>query len=86
MKKELYIAVDPGFDTVKVIANGQFFKFPFNTEKTDEKRISNMTVADDFILYRNKDNETWRIGQYARELIFEKKDSSDIEDKMKSFY
>lgn len=38
MKKELYIAVDPGFDTVKVIANGQFFKFPFNTEKTDEKK------------------------------------------------
>lgn len=38
-----------------------------------KKRISNMTVADDFILYRNKDNETWRIGQYARELIFEKK-------------
>lgn len=86
MKKEVYIAVDPGFDTIKVIANGKFFKFPFNTEKTDEKKISNMTVADDFILYRNKDNETWRIGQYARELIFEKKDSSDIEDKMKSFY
>lgn len=39
MKKELYIAVDPGFDTVKVIANGQFFKFPFNTEKTDEKEF-----------------------------------------------
>lgn len=86
MKKELYIAVDPGFDTVKVIANGQFFKFPFNTEKTDEKKISNMTVAEDFILYRNNDNETWRIGQYARELIFEKKDSSDIEEKMKNFY
>lgn len=86
MKKEVYIAVDPGFDTIKVIANGKFFKFPFNTEKTDEKKISNMTVADDFILYRNKDNETWRIGQYARELIFEKKDSSDIEEKMKSFY
>lgn len=86
MKKDLYIAVDPGFDTIKVIANGKFFKFPFNTEKTDEKKISNMTVADDFILYRNKDNETWRIGQYARELIFEKKDSSDIEEKMKNFY
>ncbi|MGN0144486.1 MAG: hypothetical protein ACI398_05845 [Clostridium sp.] len=86
MKKELYIAVDPGFDTIKVVANGKFFKFPFNTEKTDEKKISNMSVADDFILYRNKDNETWRIGQYARELIFEKKDSSDIEEKMKNFY
>lgn len=86
MKKELYIAVDPGFDTIKVVANGKFFKFPFNTEKTDEKKISNMSVADDFILYRNKDNETWRIGQYARELIFEKKDSSDVEEKMKNFY
>lgn len=86
MKKELYIAVDPGFDTVKVIANGKFFKFPFNTEKTDEKKISNMTVGNDFIFYRNKDNETWRIGQYARELLYEKKDSYDIEEKMKSFY
>lgn len=86
MKKELYIAVDPGFDTIKVVANGKFFKFPFNTEKTDEKKISNMSVADDFILYRNKDNETWRIGQYARELIFEKKDSFDVEEKMKNFY
>ena len=38
MKKEVYIAVDPGFDTIKVIANGKFFKFPFNTEKTDEKK------------------------------------------------
>ena len=86
MKKELYIAVDPGFDTIKVIANGKFFKFPFNIEKTDEKKISNMTVAEDFILYKNNDNETWRIGQYARELIFEKKDSYDVEEKMKSFY
>ncbi|WP_294373592.1 ParM/StbA family protein [uncultured Clostridium sp.] len=86
MKKEVYIAVDPGFDTIKVVANGEFFKFPFNTEKTDEKKISNMTVADDFILYRNKDNETWRIGQYARELLFEKKDNSDVEEKMKNFY
>lgn len=86
MKKELYIAIDPGFDTVKVIANGKFFKFPFNTEKTDEKKISNMTVGNDFIFYRNKDNETWRIGQYARELLYEKKDSYDIEEKMKSFY
>lgn len=86
MKKELYIAVDPGFDTVKVVANGKFFKFPFNTEKTDEKKISNMTVGNDFILYRNNDNETWRVGQYARELLYEKKDSYDIEEKMKSFY
>ena len=28
----LYLAIDPGFDSLKVIANGIAFKFPFNGE------------------------------------------------------
>lgn len=29
MSKQLLIAIDPGFDAMKVIANGINFKFPF---------------------------------------------------------
>ena len=28
--QDLLIAIDPGFDSMKVVANGRVFKFPFN--------------------------------------------------------
>lgn len=40
MPNKLFIAIDPGFDSTKVIANGKFFKFPFNAIETDERKMS----------------------------------------------
>ncbi len=80
----LYIAIDPGFDSLKVIANGIAFKFPFNVVETDERKMSDYALRDDFLLYQNRLGITYRVGQYAREMIFENKLFS--EDGMQDFY
>lgn len=85
-RKQLGIAVDPGFDSFKIIIEGHSLKFPFNVEKTDENDFNNMNIDSSFILYRNEANETYRVGKYARDLIYENKSQSNIEDKMKEFY
>ncbi len=69
--KKLLIAVDPGFDTMKVIANGIAFKFPFNVFETDERKMSDYKISDDFLLYQDDTGGTYRIGQYAREMLFD---------------
>lgn len=86
MLTELYITVDPGFDSIKVIANGIIFKFPFNAEETDERVINEYALRDDFMLYREVSGSTWRVGQYARELIFDNKNNTELESKMRDFY
>ena len=80
--KDLLISVDPGFDSMKVIANGIAFKFPFNAVRTDEAMISNFAIQDDFIMYRDDLGATYRVGSYAREMIFDKKtaDPSELTD------
>ena len=42
----LYIAIDPGFDSLKVIANGVAFKFPFNIVETDERKMSDYALRN----------------------------------------
>lgn len=80
----LYIAIDPGFDSLKVIANGIAFKFPFNVVETDERKMSDYALRDDFLLYKSRLGTTYRVGQYAREMVFESKTLS--EDGMQDFY
>ncbi len=80
----LYVAVDPGFDSMKVIANGKEFKFPFNVVETDERKMSDYALRDDFMLYKSSLGTTYRVGQYARELVFENK--GKVEEVMKDFY
>ena len=82
----LYIAVDPGFDSVKVVANGKIFKFPFVAEETDERKISDYGIRSDFLLYRNNDGTTYRVGQYARELIFDNKNRHNMDSRMNELY
>lgn len=82
----LYIALDPGFDAVKVVANGKMFKFPFVAEETDERKISDYGIRKDFLLYRSEDGTTYRVGQYARELIFDNKNNSAMNARMSEFY
>ena len=72
----LFIAVDPGFDSMKVVANGKVFKFPFNVVETDERKMTDYRLRDDFMLYQAADGTTYRVGQYARELAFDNK--SDV--------
>lgn len=74
---KLLISVDPGFDTMKVIANGAAFKFPFNVVETDERKMSDYRLRDDFILYQNNIGTTYRVGQYARELVYDNKSKVD---------
>lgn len=82
----LYVALDPGFDSIKVVANGKAFKFPFAAEETDERKITDYGIRDDFILYRDASGSTYRVGQYARELLFDNKDSAALDERMKEFY
>lgn len=84
MSNQLLIAIDPGFDSMKVIANGRHFKFPFSAVETDERKMSDYGGRNGFILYKDAHGATWRVGQYARTLMFEHKDTE--EDKMRNFY
>ena len=71
--QNLLIAIDPGFDTMKVVANKQIFKFPFNVIETDERKMTDYRLRDDFILYQDDNGATYRVGQYAREMAFDNK-------------
>lgn len=85
MSKQLLISLDPGFDSMKVIANGNNFKFPFVARETDERKLSDYGDRQDFILYKDEAGATWRVGQFARSILFgEKGNPSD--DPMQSFY
>ena len=84
MSKQLLIAIDPGFDSMKVIANGQHFKFPFSAVETDERKMSDYGGRHGFILYKDSSGATWRVGQYARSLMFENKNQQD--DSLRNFY
>lgn len=84
MSKQLLIAIDPGFDSMKVIANGMHFKFPFSAVETDERKMSDYGGRCGFILYKDAAGATWRVGQYARSLMFENKNQQ--EDPLKGFY
>lgn len=84
MSKQLLIAIDPGFDSMKVIANGQHFKFPFSAVETDERKMSDYGGRRGFILYKDASGATWRVGQYARSLMFENKNQQ--EDPLRNFY
>ncbi|MCI8526899.1 MAG: ParM/StbA family protein [Oscillospiraceae bacterium] len=83
MSKQLLVAIDPGFDAMKVIANGKYFKFVFSAVETDERKMSDYGGRRDFILYKGPSGETWRVGQFARNLIFDNKDQSGV---MQEFY
>lgn len=80
----LILAIDPGFDSMKVIANGRAFKIPFSVTETDERKLDEYAIGDDFLLYKDKVGTTFRVGQYARELIFSNKETADKE--MADFY
>lgn len=71
--QNLFVAIDPGFDSMKVVANGKVFKFPFNVVETDERKMTDYRLRDDFMLYQGSDGTTYRVGQYARELSFDQK-------------
>lgn len=71
--RNLFIAIDPGFDSMKVVANGQVFKFPFNVVETDERKMTDYRLRDDFMLYQASNGATYRVGQYAREMSFDNK-------------
>lgn len=86
MQNQLFVSIDPGFDNMKVIANGQHYKFPFNAVETDERKMSDYGRRDGFILYKDESGTTWRVGQYARGLIFDNKEQQEQAEKMRGFY
>lgn len=75
--QKLVIAVDPGFDSMKVVANGKLFKFPFNVVETDERKMSDYKLRDSFMLYQDDLGGTYRVGEYAREILFDNKSNVD---------
>lgn len=84
--QNLFVAIDPGFDSMKVVANGKPFKFPFNVVETDERKMNDYNLQDDFLLHKDSHGTTSRVGQYARELVFENKDKDAAEAMMSDFY
>ena len=86
MQNQLFVSIDPGFDNMKVIANGQHYKFPFNAVETDERKMSDYGRRHGFILYKDESGTTWRVGQYARGLIFDNKEQQEQAEKMRGFY
>lgn len=86
MQNNLLISIDPGFDSMKVVANGRVFKFPFNAVSTDERKINDYGIRNGLILYKDETGATWRVGKYARGLIHESKGHEDLDSKMRDFY
>lgn len=86
MQNQLFVSIDPGFDNMKVIANGRHYKFPFNAVETDERKMSDYGRRDGFILYKDETGATWRVGQYARGLIFDNKEQQEQAERMRGFY
>lgn len=86
MSKQLLVAIDPGFDSIKVVVNGQNFKFPFNAVETDERKMSDYGERKGFILYKDRAGATWRVGQYARGFIFDNKIQDEDGSDLSGFY
>lgn len=86
MKKQLQLSIDPGFDSIKIIANGMHFKFPFSAIETDERNMSDYGSRLGFVLYKGESGTTWRVGQYARGLIFNNKSQEAQDELMRDFY
>lgn len=84
--KKLSIGIDPGFDSVKITIENVLFKFPFNAIQTDESKFIKHAVNNNLYIYRNNEMRTWRVGEYARQYIYETKDKAEIMQEMKSFY
>lgn len=84
--QDLFIAIDPGFDTIKVAANGRVFKFPFAVVETDERKMNDYNLRDSFLCHKDEHGTTSRVGLYAQELIFEQKDKAGVEAHMEDFY
>ena len=84
--QDLFIAIDPGFDSMKVVANGKPFKFPYNVVETDERKMNDYNLQDSFLLHKDDQGVTSRVGQYARELVFQQKDKFANEAIMEDFY
>lgn len=83
---KFYVSIDPGFDSIKVVGGGKVFKIPFSVQETDERRLTDYGLRSDFLLYRDQTGSTYRVGSYARELIFENKDEDAVESHMDVFY
>lgn len=86
MTNELFLAIDPGFDSFKVVANGRTFKFPSNVIETDERKMADYNLRDDFMLYKDSYGATYRVGQYARELVYQNKDIKERSREQEEFY
>lgn len=86
MPNQLFIAIDPGFDSMKVIANGTYFKLPFNAIETDERKMSDYGTRQGFILYKDESGATWRVGQYVRGLIYDNKTQANQDEQLRNFY
>lgn len=82
----LTIAIDPGFDSIKVMANGVAFKIPFNVVETDERKRSDYAINDKFLLYRSTTSTSYRVGESAREIVSMSKGNGAIADSMDGFY
>ena len=48
--------------------------------------MSDYGRRDGFILYKDESGATWRVGQYARGLIFDNKEQQEQAEKMRGFY
>lgn len=62
---------------MKVVANSKTFKFPFNVIETNERRMNDYQLRDDFMLVERDDGATYRVGQYAREQLYDNKEKID---------
>lgn len=83
--KILRIAIDPGFDCVKICIEGHLVKFPFNVLKVALEDIKTMTLNDSYILYK-EDTKTYYVGDYARMAISSLRESGNLSEEMGIFY
>ena len=84
--QKLFISIDPGFDSLKVVANGEIFKIPFSVQETDERKMTDYGIKTNLLLYHDTFGCTYRVGAYAQDFIYEHKNDKLIDEQMDTFY
>ena len=54
--------------------------------ETDERKMSDYGTRQGFILYKDESGATWRLGQYARGLIYDNKSQAAQDEQLRNFY
>lgn len=86
-KKQLVIAIDPGFDACKIIINKEDYTIPFVAQDiTDILDSYDLRRKDENFIKCEFEGKTYIVGEVARTYLLTNERRSDIKAEMEEFY